>query len=208
MELVPLKTVHGEMKAWELLASMNPKDVCFRAPAGYDAALQAYSVKSFGIESLVSVRDRSITSVDPQSALFFGELKDFFRLSLLWYLTSAKSIPATGRLIRPVDVKGGHRFFTGTHVLPLDRIQEVYGRDKAAFIKRGLAFGAELAGFGDAALRFHPLPRVPVTMILWLEDDEFPARAGLFFDSTVDYQLCLSDIVWSVAAMTTLVMLV
>jgi hypothetical protein len=208
MELVPLKTVQGERKAWKTLASMNPKDVCFNASAGYDAALQEYSLKSFGIEFHVSVRDCAITSTDPRSALFFGTLKDFFRLSLFWYLTSAKSIPSTGRLIRPVDVKGGHRFFTGTHVLPLDRIQEIYGRDKAAFINRGTEFGAVPAGFGDAALRFHPLPRVPVTMILWLADDEFPARAGLFFDSTIDYQISLSDIVWSVAAMTTLVMLV
>ncbi len=44
-------------------------------------------------------------------------------------------------------------------------------------------------------------------MILWLEDEEFPARASLFFDSTVDYQISLSDIVWSVAMISTLVML-
>ena len=46
----------------------------------------------------------------------------------------------------------------------------------------------------------------PVTLILWLQDEEYPARATLFFDSTVDFQLSLSDMVWSVAMMTTLVM--
>jgi hypothetical protein len=122
-------------------------------------------------------------------------------------MTSAKDIPSTERLIRPLDVKGGQRFFTGTHVLPLDRLEEKYGKDKKGFIVRGVKFGGDIASFGDAAIRLYPLPRVPVTMILWLEDEEFPARASLFFDSTVDYQISLSDIVWSVAMMASLVML-
>jgi hypothetical protein len=103
-------------------------------------------------------------------------------------------------------VKGGQRFFSGTHVLPLDRIEARFAVDKKAFIERGLRFGSEIAPYGDAAVRLYPLPRVPVTIILWLQDEEYPARVGLFFDSTVDFQLSLSDIVWSVAAMTTLVM--
>ncbi|HET7319139.1 MAG TPA: DUF3786 domain-containing protein, partial [Nitrospirota bacterium] len=97
-------------------------------------------------------------------------------------------------------------FFAGTHILPLDRVQERYGRDKLGFLERGMKLGAEIAGFGDAGIRLYPLPRVPVTMILWLEDDEFPSRATLFFDSTVDFQISLSDIVWSIAMMTTLAM--
>ncbi len=75
------------------------------------------------------------------------------------------------------------------------------------FIERGLRFGAEIVQYGDAAVRLFPLPRVPVTIILWLEDEEFPARANLLFDSTVDYQISLSDIVWSIAMMSTLVMI-
>ena len=86
-------------------------------------------------------------------------------------MTSAKDIPASGRLIRPLDVKGGQRFFSGTHVLPLDRIQEKFGRDKMGFIERGMKFGAEIVPFGDAALRLYPLPRVPVTMIVSMPRD-------------------------------------
>jgi hypothetical protein len=91
-------------------------------------------------------------------------------------------------------------------LLPLDRIEERFARDKAAFIEQGLKFGSEIISYGDAAVRLYPLPRVPVTIILWLQDEEYPARATLFFDSTVDFQLSLSDMVWSVAMMTTLVM--
>jgi hypothetical protein len=205
-ELVPLKTVWGEAKAWETLAGLRPRDVCLGAKAAYDESSRTYTIQSFGIDFFLSLDSKTITSNDPRSVLFLERYKDFFKLAVLWYMTSAKDIPASGRLIRPLDVKGGQRFFTGTHVLPLDRIEERFGRDKKAFIERGLKFGSEIAPYGDAAVRLYPLPRVPVTIILWLQDEEYPARAGLFFDSTIDFQLSLSDIVWSVAAMTTLVM--
>jgi hypothetical protein len=207
IELVPIKTIGGEAKAWETLAVLKPKDVCAGAAADYDASSGTYSLTAFGIGFLIEPATRTISSSDPRAVLFLGRYKDFFRLALIWYMTSAKDIPATGRLIRPLDVKGGQRFFTGTHVLPLDRVQERYARDKAGFAVQGMKFGAKIASLGDAAIRLYPLPRVPVTMILWTEDEEFPARATLFFDSTVDFQLLLSDIVWSVAMMSTLVML-
>jgi hypothetical protein len=206
LELVPLKTVWGEAKAWEILAGLRSKDVCAGAKAAYDDSTGVYTIRSFGIDFIVSIGDRTIASNDPGSGLFLERYKDFFKLAVLWYMTSAKDIPATERLIRPLDVKGGQRFFSGTHVLPLNRVQDKYGKDKKAFIERGLRFGAEITSFGDAAVRLYPLPRVPVTIILWLQDEEYPARATLFFDSTVDFQLSLSDIVWSSAMMTTLVM--
>lgn len=207
IELVPIKTIGGEAKAWEALAGLKPKEVCAGADADHDASSGVYALTAFGIEFLITPATRTISSNDPRAALFLGRYKDFFRLAVLWYLTTAKDIPATGRLIRPLDVKGGQRFFTGTHVLPLDHVQERYGRDKAGFLAQGMKFGAQIVSLGDAALRLYPLPRVPVTMVLWLEDEEFPARVTLFFDSTVDFQILLSDIVWSVAMMTTLVML-
>jgi hypothetical protein len=205
-ELVPIKTVWGEAKAWESLAELRPRDVCSGAGVSYEPASRVYTVRSFGIDFTVSPEARTITSSDPRAGLFLDRYKDFFRLSVLYYLTSAKDIPATGRLIRPLDVKGGQRFFSGTHVLPLDQVAERFGRDKVSFVARGLKFGAELAAFGDAAVRLYPLPRVPVTIILYLQDEEYPARVTLFFDSTVDFQLSLSDIVWSVSMMATLVM--
>jgi hypothetical protein len=207
IELVPLKTVWGEAKAWEVLSGLKPKEVSSGAKATYNPATGNYAIKSFGVDFIVSPATQTITSDSPLATLFLGRYKDFFRLALLWYMTSAKDISTTERLIRPIDVKGGQRFFTGTHVLPLDRVQERYRKDKAGFILRGMKYGADVAKFGDASIKLYPLPRVPVTVIHWLEDEEFPARTSLFFDSTVDYQISLSDIVWSVAMMATLIML-
>jgi hypothetical protein len=55
-------------------------------------------------------------------------------------------------------------------------------------------------------VELYPLPRVPVTLILWFGDEEFPARADLLFDSSVELQAPL-DIAWSAAMLSALVML-
>ena len=60
--------------------------------------------------------------------------------------------------------------------------------------------------YGDASLRLYPLPRVPVVMTLWLEDEEFPPRVDLFFDTTCSMQMPV-DMLWSVAMMSILIML-
>ncbi len=207
MELVPIKIINGEEKAWKIIEALSFKDVCRRALVAHDDEKGLYKVRSFGIDFFVSVDERRIFSDSPKSAIFLDKFKDFFRLSLLWYLSSAKDIHPSGRLIRPVDVKGGQRFFTGTHLLPLDRIAALYGRNKEKFIIRGSKLGGKEAGYGDVSMILFPLPRVPVTLILWLEDEEFPARADLLFDSTCDFQIDLSDIIWSVAMLTVLAML-
>jgi hypothetical protein len=164
-------------------------------------------LRSYGRDFLVNPCEMLIASADGRGDLFLGKLRDFFRLAVLWYMSNAKEIPPTGRLLRPTDVKGGHRFTVGTHVLPLDAIAQRFRRDPEGFLSLGRAYGAEvLPGMADAALRFYPLPRVPVTLLLWLEDEEFPARVDIFFDSTCEFQLALSDVIWAVAMMTCVIM--
>jgi len=196
----------GEDKAWEILATMKPEDVRKAASVSYDAASATYIVKSFGMDFAVSVKDKTISSTAPGTEVLLQRLGYFFKLSVVWYLVSAKDIACTGRLVKLQNIKGGDIFTKGSHILPLDPVAQKYGRNKDGFIEKGRSLGGELARFGDAALKLYPLPRVPVILSLWLEDEEFPARADLLFDSTCDLQIP-TDIIWSVAMMSVLVML-
>lgn len=208
MELVPIKIEHGEDKAWQLVCGLSRQEVSRRTATVFDEKAEAYLLHSFGIDFHVNPCEMRISCPSERGGLFLGKLKDFFRLSVLWYMSNAKDIPPTGRLIRPVDVKGGHRFTKGTHVLPISVVAEKFGRDREGFIRKAEGYGAEvLSGYGDAYIRFYPLPRVPVTMILWREDEEFPPRVDLYLDSTCEFQLALSDIVWAVAMMCCVVMI-
>jgi len=205
--MVPIKTAGGEAKAWSIISTLEPSRIASEAGVLYDSGSGIYTLKSFGLDFSISPLEKKISCVSSAGDFFLDKLKDFFRLSVLWYLTNAKDIPLSGRLIRPIDVKGGHRFFTGTHLLPLDKIAEKYGKDRDGFIRKGREFGGEPFHYGDVSIKLLPFPRVPVYVILWLEDAEFPSRVDLLFDSTCEFHIPLSDIVWATSMMSVLSML-
>ncbi len=195
----------GEQKAWEVLGALKTDEVCRAAAVSYDAVSELYTVRSFGRDIVVSPRDRKVSCLEPISAVLPGEYGELFPLAVLWYLALAKDIAPTGRLVPLEDLRGGDIFAKGSHVLPLEKVARRYGNDREGFLQKGLAYGGENVPLADAAVRLAPLPRIPVTVTLWINDDEFPARAGLFFDSTCSLQLA-TDILWSLARLSCLIL--
>lgn len=193
----------GIDKAWQLLSEMNPSDVCFNAGAEYDPARQAYVLKCLGQDFIISPADRTVAPAAAEGDVLVTRLGYFFLHSVLWYLVGAKNAALSGRHIRPSDVKGGHHFFKGTHALPLDAIASKYSSDKEGFLIKCASLGGQPQTFGDASCVLYPMPKIPVTLILWTLDEEFPARVDLLFDSTCELHAPL-DIIWSIAMMTAL----
>ena len=196
----------GENKAWNLLAASDPAGVCERAGVDFNPSDGTYRVPSFGREFTVDTVERLILSREPGSEVFLTRYVSLFRLSLLWYLLKATAARPSGKLVKPAGLPGGDIFLKGTHILPLDALAAKYATRPEAFLDAGAALGATPAAYGNAAFVLSPLPKVPVTMLLWTEDDEFPARAGLLFDATCTAHLPL-DVLWSVALMSVLPLL-
>ena len=149
---------------------------------------------------------KDIFSHSPNGNCLLNDLAFYSRLSILWYLINARDILLSGELAKPSDMSGGLIFTSGTHMLPLDKIAERYGDDIPGFLRRGAELGGEQPGYADVSLRLFPFPRVPVYILLWQQDCEFPARSALLFDSTCEAHLP-PDIIWSTAMMSLLVML-
>jgi hypothetical protein len=84
MELVPIKTVHGEEKVWKILEELPADEVCRRASVRHDDENGRYIIKSFGIDFFVSVVERKIFGHSRKSFLFLDKFKDFFSLYLLF----------------------------------------------------------------------------------------------------------------------------
>ena len=197
----------GEDKAWDMLASMRPDTVCRAASVSYDGNTKTYRLQSFGMNIDLSLSKRSVSSAEPGSDVLLERLGSFFRLSALWYLVNARDIPPTGRLVKLETIRGGDIFSKGSHVLPLEPLALKFGKDRAAYLERGKALaGVSEPHVGDVALRLYPLPRIPVVLALWLEDEEFPARVALLLDSTCELQVP-TDIIWSIAMMSVLLMI-
>lgn len=196
----------GVEKAWEILRSLEPSVVCRNSNVSFDEANNYYSVRSFCCEFSVDPYHKTIQSINNTGEDIIRKHGYFFIHSCLWYLIHGKDIPLSGRLVKPANLQGGDLFFRGSHTLPLENLAQKYGEDASSFFQKGRELSAEAATYGDASIRLFPLPKIPVTLILWLKDEEFPARTDLLFDSTADLHLPL-DMLWSLAMLSILVMM-
>ncbi|MEW6002715.1 MAG: DUF3786 domain-containing protein [Nitrospirota bacterium] len=196
----------GEEKAWEILKGLKPVDVCTRALVSYEKELNIYRLDSFGMDFYISPLKKEIKTQNPEGEVLLKKFSYFYIHSVLWYLINAKDIPLSGRLVKPDHIRGGEFFFRGSHRLPFDKLAERYSNNKAGFIRRGKDLSARILDYGDASLELLPLPRMPITLILWTDDEEFHPGVDLLFDSTCEIHLSI-DIIWSAAMLTVLVML-
>jgi len=196
----------GEEQAWEILSQLASADVCHRTKASFDELAGHYILPLFNERIFLSPKDKYIWGDSKAADFLLNELSQYSRLSALWYLIQAKDIPLSGKLVSPREVNGGLIFTHGSHTLPLERVIVRYGDDVGGFLQKGLALGGERLNYGDRSLKLFPFPRVPVVLVLWKGDEEFPARADILFDSTCSFHLP-TDIIWSTAMMTILVML-
>ena len=195
----------GEEQAWEELADCDPLDVCDRAAVTYSKE-RGYVVPVFGLPVVLDPAARTMTASSPESEFVLTKTAYFSRLSILFYLLRAQVLRPTGRLLRPSELKSGQIYLQGSHLLPLEPIAARFGSDPDAFLTQAARFGGQPLPHGDAAAELQPFPRIPIVIILWGEDDEFPARSYLLFDEVCELQLP-PDILWSVAMMSALVML-
>jgi hypothetical protein len=61
-------------------------------------------------------------------------------------------------------------------------------------------YGASPAEFGDFSVKIKALPRVPVVLVLWEGDDEFPPEGNILFDRGISGILPAEDAAWLAGA--------
>ncbi len=195
----------GLKTAWEKIREAASGELS--RSAGVPFKDGAFVFPSLGTDFLVyPEKDKeAIEASSAQGEALMTKFGYFFNHVCLWWLVYAKGIPPTGRLVRPEDLNGGAAFFRGSHTLPLDGLARRYGSGSEEFLKKGLALGGERCDLADSCIKLHPAPRLPIYLILWLEDEEFPARAGVLLDSSAGIVLPL-DIIWSAIMLCLLAM--
>ena len=196
----------GEQHAWELLKALPPGDVCTRTGATFDVDTRTYRVALFNQHVDVSLESNTICGSTPEAEHLVTALSYFSCLSVLSFLISGQDIPPSGHLVKPAAMPGMQAMVRGSHTLPLHNLSARYAEGVEGFLQRGATYGGMPQSYGDASLLLHPFKVLPVVLILWAGDDEFPARSDLLLDKTSEAQLP-PDILWCIMMLTVLAML-
>lgn len=176
------------------LAAMDPMVVCGRACCSYDAAEQCYVLPVWGRRYAIYPHGGQIVRLGTGADPCHG----YFPLFVIYYLLNCSGTNPCGHWVSEKDLPGGPTFFRGPHEIPTRLISERFGNDVGTFRKVAMLLGGIPLNMGDAAFRFEVTSRIPVAVLLWKGDHEFPPEARIMYDRTISRHLTL-DIVFALA---------
>jgi hypothetical protein len=166
------------------LSEKDPGEICRNALCNYDSKKRCFILNFFGEEYLIMPLERRITKLlatDYEVDILTG-------LTIIYYLLYSKDIRVTGEWISEKDIPGGTMFFTGPHTIPTNLIDKRFV-NISDFSSRSEKLAGNRIDMGDSAFAFRVLPRVPVAVIYWKGDNEYPVQTKLLFDRSISDHL-------------------
>ncbi len=176
------------------LKALEPDDVVLRTGCRFDSERQQYSVNIWRSEYKI---DLNACEVHHDIA-WPGIVREYMSLFVLFYLIRSKNIPPSGEWISEKDIPGGAAFFRGPHTIPSSWIADRFGNSMEAFEILCRKFGGTSVDFADSAFVFKIVPSIPVAVLYWQGDEDFPCEAKLLFDRTIGLHLPL-DVIYALA---------
>lgn len=111
------------------------------------------------------------------------------RILILQYLTEVCGVQASGRWISFRELPSGNNHYAAFKLEAMDPLAKRFGSSPAEFELACLKLGGNKLAMGDLAFAIPVFPSLQLAFILWLADEEFPARVNILFDSTASMHL-------------------
>jgi len=134
--------------------------------------------------------DIEVSLVDSEAEV---PIKD--KILILHYLILAKGIPIANKFIAFKELPEGANYFPTFSKRSIEPLIDHFGREPHRLIDAAGKLGGRKVDYGDAAVTISAFSRVPVTLVLWQGDEEFPPRGNILFDATISDYLSTYDII-------------
>ena len=115
---------------------------------------------------------------------------------ILHYMMATGRMDLARKWIAYREIEGASFYFGAFVKRAVDPLKKVFGQNLKGFTAAAKILGGKPIQFGDAGFEFNLFPQVPVQLIVWEGDDEFPPEANILFDQTVGAILSPEDIAW------------
>jgi hypothetical protein len=186
---------YGYKFAYEIasqqLAKVNLEQQCRNSGANYRLkdSHPVITVDYLGRSYQISLPEVSISLVDSEEEV---PLKD--KILLLHYLTQARGTPLANKPIAYKELPEGAGYFRTFHKRAIKPLVDHFGAQPAKLLDVAKELGGKKADYGDVAVTINAFKRVPITLVLWRGDEEFPPDGSILFDATVSDYLSIEDI--------------
>lgn len=175
---------------WKKLEALECGRTAERAGCRYETEKGRFEITMLAVTYIVEPGKKNIfeKGSPPRNANFLEQL------CIISYLLNVGDKPLSGKLVRADSLPGGQFFFRGPHGMPTGKLIDAFGERPERLFSAAAGFGGEPRPYGDAAVEILVLPKLPLTLVVWAGDEEFPPRASILFDSTAADNLPLDAI--------------
>jgi len=117
------------------------------------------------------------------------------KILILHYLNGSKKQDLTGELITFQDIPSARFYLDAFNRRVKYPLINAFGDqpDQLPLVAKEL-FGATTSSVGDISVLIEALPKIPVTLVIWRGDEEFPSDGTILFDSSIRDMLRAEDI--------------
>lgn len=191
-------TILPKQKTYKIVYDMACKDLLRSdQETRFAAAGLPYTKKDEGFLAKIPFFDETISLTVPDFSFKSSKGANITlvtKIVLLHYIIKASGEALGADKIPYEDVPGLRHYSPIFQKRVLKPLASAFGFDSYSFLEAGLAIGGHQETYGDTSFTLFALPRVPLTFILWVGDDEFPPSLRILFDPSVVGYLPLEDI--------------
>jgi len=165
---------------------------CLRSRAQYQVTSSKKAVIIRYLDQLYKIifPDIEVSLVDSEEEVTLRE-----KILILHYFTSAKGTPPTNRLITFQDLPAGTVYYPTFLKRTSKPLTEYFGKDPSLLVNAAEKLGSNKVDYGDAAVTINAFSHVPITIVLWEGDDEFPPEGSILFDAGITDYLSTEDVI-------------
>lgn len=175
---------------WERLRVRRPADLAAESGAVLSADGTALRLRVAGRDYDVDLAHEAIRRADEPATV----VGPYLQILILHYLAGAGDAPMADRPATFQEFEGGDVYYAAFTRRVVDRLVRAFGAAPGRLATAGASLGAEPVALGSVAFRVPFFPKLPLTVVLWLGDDEVPASANVLFDANAGRILPTEDL--------------
>lgn len=115
---------------------------------------------------------------------------------VLHYLIASPSPWSGSEWVSYREIPGATFYYSAFVKRALDPLKNVFGNEIQGVARAACQLGGNPVDYGDAGYEFYFFPRVPLRLMVWQGDDEFPPSANIIFARGIEEILSPEDIAW------------
>jgi hypothetical protein len=170
--------VNAYQETLKRFVKIDPEEAASRSGAIYDSLNRRFEIRYYGKLYMVDREGKVWQTDQPAREVPFND-----RTILLQYLCEASGLPPRGTWISFLELPDGAHHYVPLQTDAMGPLAEFFGSRPGKFIEAAGQLGGSPINLGDYSFCMPALPKLPLAVVLWEGDEEFPARSSILYDS-------------------------